>query len=904
MKIIFGRSFDQTHFPQFDATQIGAQFLGPQRLLRTLENHLGLSGYRNDIEYLRVEQYRQILGAYLELAADVFYARAFLADQFATAADMLDRRDELLMAGWDFSQGEDIPGRLAVFADLEALHQREDRLQLSYGFADRLVQVQRLAADISLPFTHLRCVEPERYLPQAYRNLFRSLEARGLQLAFIPEPTAMGTKTNLQRAQHLLVAEPTGDLQIDPNDPSLILLRGKRDSDLAIFVAELIRKNEDLRPVVLAPDHPQTLDNAFGQSGLPGLGIQAISLGRPPLQLLKLATTFLWHPLNPYEVLEFVSLPVQPIEDELAYRIARQISQYPGVQGDGWRQMIGQYFGELDARREAGHTDIDPDEVRANYRFWFERRRFDPGELAPKEEMIQIFDFLHRWARKRNEENEEETPPVFTLSENARQIRELLETVPETHLSKLELERLVRTIYQPVPIQFNQRQLGALPVIHQPHSLWAEVPQTLWWNFAEQEPDYFFSRWYQPEVAYLARNSCHLEGPRQKNEHLIWQRKQALLRTRRQLILVCPEVVEGQDMQPHPLYAFLEASLPNLAAVTFSIDDPADRQRLDTFFTLPETQTQPIRVLGQPRPFVRLGRPLRAPDRAEESITSLEALLYYPYQWMFRHVLQLRKSPILSVVPDSTLQGNLAHRLVEQLLQEPGVMDWDRNRLKTWVADRAMELFEEEGTVFLMYGKDPERISFIKKMQYATWDLLNLLRNNNWSIRAIESDLSGQFAETGLRGRADLVLQRGGELAVLDLKWRGKTRRRDLIRNMEDLQLVLYAYLLRPDLKAVHTGYYILESQSLLARNNQAFQEADPIAPDLDTVQTNKSILQRMQTTYRWRMGQLDAGLIEIRCADTSEILEESYGDQLDLLEMKKEDAPFDDYRVLINLIR
>ena len=134
-------------------------------------------------------------------------------------------------------------------------------------------------------------------------------------------------------------------------------------------------------------------------------------------------------------------------------------------------------------------------------------------------------------------------------------------------------------------------------------------------------------------------------------------------------------------------------------------------------------------------------------------------------------------------------------------------------------------ILEEEGAVFLMYGKDPERINFLKKMQHAAWDLLDLVRNNGWSIQAIEADLTGDFADTELRGRADLVLARNEERAILDLKWRGKSFREGLIKTMEDLQLVLYAYLLRPELKGVHTGYYILERSALLARNAHAFQE-------------------------------------------------------------------------------
>ena len=71
-------------------------------MLHLLESYLGLSGHPNNIDYLRIEQYRQALKALLEKQPDAFFAASYEADQFATATELLDRRDELLLAGWNF----------------------------------------------------------------------------------------------------------------------------------------------------------------------------------------------------------------------------------------------------------------------------------------------------------------------------------------------------------------------------------------------------------------------------------------------------------------------------------------------------------------------------------------------------------------------------------------------------------------------------------------------------------------------------------------------------------------------------------------------------------------------------------------------------------------------------------
>ena len=66
-----------------------------------------------------------------------------------------------------------------------------------------------------------------------------------------------------------------------------------------------------------------------------------------------------------------------------------------------------------------------------------------------------------------------------------------------------------------------------------------------------------------------------------------------------------------------------------------------------------------------------------------------------------------------------------------------------------------------------------------------------MLKNNNWQVSAIEHKLSGNFADAALDGRADLILQRGKEWAIIDLKWRGIGRRRQMLKNLEDLQLII-----------------------------------------------------------------------------------------------------------------
>jgi hypothetical protein len=59
-------------------------------------------------------------------------------------------------------------------------------------------------------------------------------------------------------------------------------------------------------------------------------------------------------------------------------------------------------------------------------------------------------------------------------------------------------------------------------------------------------------------------------------------------------------------------------------------------------------------------------------------------------------------------------------------------------------------------------------------------------------------------------------------------------------------------------------------------------------------------ILDRISQTHAWRKTQIEQQFLELRTARTAPELSALYGDVLDLLEMKTEDAMFDDYRFLL----
>lgn len=912
MKIYFGLQLDDLVFPKSKSTQGNTFYLGKQGLLNFFEVHLGLTGHPPNNEHLRIEQYRQALQIYLKEFPDAFYKSSFQADQFATSTTLLLMRDELLLGGWNFEINASSPQRLKTIASIEDIFiQNEFDLILAPGFADRFQDVLNSLNTHNQPITEFILNEPLGLLPKHFQVLVKQLKAFGVKISENIIQSSANT-SDLSVFQKVLKKE----IKISKkhqlkNDGSILLIKSKRETHAAAWLANFFLKNDSFRPLCLIPEKSRALDNAFIQEGLPSLGILSASLARPSLQILKLVTTFLWQPIDPYKILEFVSLTVKPLADDLALEIARVMAQTPGINSDRWHAMTSQYFEKLEEKAKEDNT-IDVREIKNQYNFWFGRSRYRIDQKVPKIEAIDIFNYLENWANEEFKNSGEINTSMQVLSSQATRVKDLLMALPEseTQLTNLELERIVRTIYEPSPIQFRETEMDNLPFVHQSSAILDQVNDLTWWNFSSNEPDHFFSRWYQSEIDFLEKQEVILMSPEDKNRLLIWQRGRPVLQTNNRLLLVMPDMVDGSPVFPHPLHDVLEATFENINAITFNVDSEAGKAAIQKHFDTPNKVILKQQQFGQSEPFILINNPDRLlPDyqdhteRNYETFTSLEDLFYYPYQWVFKHKIKLHKSAILSIVRDTTMMGNLSHRFFELLFKED-IQGWNKKQVEQWIDAKASSLLAKEGAVMLMYGRGPERISFLNKIKYASWSLVAMIQKNGWKVEKSEMDLEGKFNDIPIKAKADLVLEKGNEKLVIDLKWRGASRRKMMIKNEEDLQLVMYSKLLTADETWAHTAYFILEEGKMIARNSLAINEVEAVAPDSDHININQNIFEKMEKTYQWRLAQLKNGQIEVRTDHTKYDLEEAYsGELFDLLEMKDGGAFFDDYRTLIDVL-
>ncbi len=890
MLLHFGHDFDAIVYAPPTRPREGEYFVGPSKLLLWLEGQLGLIGYRNNTAYLRIELYRQALGQYLEEttgSVPPFFERSFAADRFATAESLLAWRDELLLAGWNFALTDKIPARLRDLAQVETNFQKklqDPELGVhAAGFADRFAQVLEALKFHEIQIEQILLYEPEHLQKPVIRRVLAVFRQQKIEVKAIQIHGAAAAGSLLGKLQS----------SNGKGKGNLAIIRARRDSDAATFLAQTLRENPDYQPAFLIPEMNLLLEQNLINEGFAPMGVLSASLARPSLQILKLAPVFLWEPVDIFKIMEFVTLPVKPLESGLALEIARVLAAKPGLFSDTW---FAAAFGYLEK------ADV-PAEAREQYNFWFDRRRYPADSTAPKRDAIALYSYLQVWAHEFYEASGSNNSSLLVLAEQARRIYELLETLPEQRISFLELERIVRTIYEPSPMQLAPAEVGSFAFVHHPGAFAAPVDDLVWWNCVFENATPAPDKWQTLERSFLENQSVGLETPRQQSQRQQLLQLRPVLQTSRSLLLVIPEQVDGAEAVPPLLLSDIEAIFgEEIKSFTFQLELEQDRSRFAEWLKVPGHESISTRVLARPKPQIILSDPSLLQASEYETPTNLESLFYYPHRWFFRQKLRLYRSSLLSVTGDNTLLGSLAHRFFEKLLKEDFKV-LDRRGLNEWIENEAKTLLPREGATLLLYGREPDRMAFLNKVKNAAWSLISLLRSNGWEVESTEMALQGNFVGMPVRGKADLVLRRGAEQAIVDLKWSGTKRRKDLIQNGEDLQLVLYAHLLPPPEQWPHTAYFILDEGKMIARNTAAFKEALVAGHGgEDHIAASKAIFEKMEKTYAWRLAQIKKGQIELRTSRTAPELEAMYEGQLfELLEMKDEDARWDDYSTLLD---
>ncbi len=884
IKILFGLEFDQAPILQDSQYSDYFQF-GPKKLLMFLETQLGLGQYPEDIEPLRIEFFYNVLNAFLQSNEDAFFKASFEVDQLATAQTMLLWRDELIGMNYPFDDNQ-APERLLIFNEIEKIVEREALENTYYkGIAERWNDVITCCLSNDYKPIHVLLNEPIEIMPIQYQRLFKALSTE--RCSEIEAQVMHQTETNLSDFQAFIQGRTKGKKMLK-SDQSILIFESKRDTDLAVALSKYLNQNPNQQYQILLQERNKTLENALVAEGIARLGVSVQSVAHPLTQILKLLPNFLYYPLDPKLVLSFLSQNFKPLNNRLANYLAKALANIPGVHSEEWNRQLSEFW----SKNEEYFKFKDPEAIKRQYDFLFNRKTYQYQESIPKEEIILMYKYLLSWLQENQEIQKYNSSK--TLMKQTEQLIDYFTYSSIQYFYRIDIERTIKLIFQPNAVHQGDIEVGSSPVFHHFGQFYQAHETLVFADFVNRSQVVLPQKWNKHERAYFQSKQLEFETPQRQNKLKIHHRNRPILWTTHQLILALPSTVNGDEVVENDMMGDLRACFSDYKKMIINVDQlqTSDFVKKDPIEVATIEKTSPIVAFDALKSF----------QRKQESPTALEDLMFYPHNYAFRYAAKLSNSPINSVLQTNRMKGNLAHKCIELALAQD-FEAWSNKNCYDFVEKTMYQLLETEGVPLLLYGNQPDKESFIGILKNSVWYLVSCLRNNNWKLVSTEKSARNTLFGKTVEGRIDLLLQRGNELAVVDFKWGGITRFRDKLKNSMAIQLALYAALVGED-KPIHVAYYMINQQKMLSFNRAAFSEADIPSVSHESDFVLNDMTSKIEKTLTFRFDQLSKGEIEIRTDRTAPLLEEIYqNENIDIngmFELPNQSNPYDDYKGLI----
>lgn len=390
---------------------------------------------------------------------------------------------------------------------------------------------------------------------------------------------------------------------------------------------------------------------------------------------------------------------------------------------------------------------------------------------------------------------------------------------------------------------YSTHELSSVLFLRSPAELLDEVDVLLWSPFVptggrsgmifREDEKKFFGVLENGE--YLIDNE---RARRTACETKAWTRCLSLIR--RDLVLFVPDKIGGDATGVHPFYDVL---LKKIAKEAKEVEKRNSDLIKDGIWRLAGRQV----VLKESTAFrPKFSDEYRVdPDSglAPKSLspTQLESLLACPFQWYHKYHLGLAPSDAAKSDTIKTRQGNMAHKMVEELVRA-SVKSTDE--IGTHF-DRIFEMFcDVTIPEFAEPDRKLERESYKARLLSSVNTLWRLMEAKGLQPVASEFEFPKKdFCGVPFTGKADLILKDSeGRRHIFDFKWSTRSDYAEKVKEGTSVQLAAYDWL--GDFGA-DSGYYLFPNEKFV-----------------ENTQDNADVWGRVQKTYRKRIEVMRSGLI------------------------------------------
>lgn len=762
--------------PKVGTTRLNEVHGGPEALLNWLETQLGLTGPQVP-KANRVTE----LASWLDGAGNAVFTGSLATDRWATASQLLTRRDELRMAGWKGDENESLP---ALMRDLARAS--EGRSSVFVDEATRLQRVLQALADGQKLPPH-RCVLEdwiERW-PPMWRAVFNQLTVENATRRL-----PAGAKGSALRAAQELVNG--GEPQPIVQDASFRFVSTRSETVACEFVAATLAKApEFLAETVVYCETDAIalrLDACLNRLGLPTMGAVAVSRAHPVLQVLPLCLSLCWEPVDPQVLLDFLTLPVNPIPRRVARPLIDSLVEQPGLGSARWEAAIA----------ELCSTENDPGgKVRARIDAWLMCERVPRGEPISCAAIRARCGLVAQWAAGRAlsllEDGEGDSAHLAEALQvaagHASALGELVESQGQA-LTEPQLGRLVEeaTSTGVAVAPFTEAFGGPLRV-RTLAEIDAPFRRLIWLGLGAADAP--ACPWAVAELEKINAAGIDLDDGSRALSALRSAEARGFSRIQETLLAI----LLPQDLvhRWHPIWLAIRTTLEGR-------DNPT---ALDDLFAAGEENAITSYAFGTAEstisPPPKLRRLWHAPadllqDRDRVSASELQDRLGCPLKWVFTYQARLKPGSIAELPSDFQLKGTFCHSVLERLFGNGG----DLPSIEEATA-LAAQIFDERLPLDAAPLAQPDQVLERHKLRTelinATRALVAALSSGGYRITGIEVEVEGEAFGKPLTGWIDcLAVRDDAREAVIDFKYAGRQKYRKLIEDGRAVQLAAYAH--------------------------------------------------------------------------------------------------------------
>ena len=750
---------------------------GPETLLRWLETQLGLpvpAIHNAD----RITEY----AAALDTVVDSVITASMKTDRWATASQLLSRRDELLLAGWNETNSDALPD---IVRDLARA--AEGRTFVFLSEAARLQRViDALSAGQVLP-PH-RCFLHDS--PDAWPVVWRTVLVK-LDVVDQPEHAPHGPHASALHAAQTVVRG--ADITAIEQDSTFRYVHTRSESAAVEFItATLAGAPDKLSTTVICcedDDLALRLDACLSRIGLPTTGASAWSRAHPVLQILPLSLALCWGPVDPQALLDFLTLPILPLPRKAASRLANALAQEPGLGSSQWDVAVEELCGK----------EHDPEgKLRERLDAWLLCDRTSRGSEIPSHLIRSRCRMVAQWASGRATlpaQDDQSDPKLIKALQIAAGQASLLGELAEsqgTALSEPQLARLLEeALANGVETTSCIEAEGGPIRVRSLSELDGPCDRLIWLGLGTA--DTAGCRWSTDQLRELRGAGINVDD----GSNVLSSLRSAEARGYCFVKEAFLAVLLPQDLVKrwHPIWLAIRALLPDK-----DIEQPPVFEDLvaagDVTALFPfafECQDADIEPSQKPRPLWDIPSDLLC-DRETVSASELQDRLGCPLKWTLNYQAKLRPSPIAELPNDFQLKGTFCHSILERVFGGGGDLPTVDDAVARIVAtyDKRLPL---DAAPLAQPDKYFERQRLRSELENATRVLIGTLASGGYRIVGIEVELSGEAFGKSLKGSIDCVAERNnGDEAIIDFKYGGRSKYHSLIEDGKAVQLATYAY--------------------------------------------------------------------------------------------------------------